>query len=78
MGIWIPKEESSSTIEQLRVISLLSVKRKIFFSIVAQCMTEFLLKNTYIDTSVQKGGSPKGSRMYRAYRSLYPADPGGM
>lgn len=58
-GVWIPKEESSSTIEQFRVISLLSVEGKIFFSILARRLTEFLLSNTYIDTSVQKGGVPK-------------------
>ncbi len=33
-GVWIPKEENSSTIEQFRNISLLSVEGKIFFSIV--------------------------------------------
>ncbi|XP_061589349.1 uncharacterized protein LOC133454644 [Cololabis saira] len=58
-GVWIPKEESSTTIEQFRIISLLSVEGKIFFSIVARRMTEFLLRNRYIDTSVQKGGVPK-------------------
>ncbi|XP_073731592.1 uncharacterized protein [Misgurnus anguillicaudatus] len=58
-GVWIPKEESSSTIEQFRVISLLSVECKIFFSILARRLTDFLLRNAYIDTSVQKGGVPK-------------------
>lgn len=55
-GVWIPKEENSSTIKQFRIISLLSVEGKIFFNIVAHCITEFLLGNTYIDTSVQKCG----------------------
>ncbi|XP_062387675.1 uncharacterized protein LOC134076569 [Sardina pilchardus] len=58
-GIWIPKEENSRSIEQFRVISLLSVEGKVFFSIVSQRMTEFLLRNAYIDTSVQKGGVPR-------------------
>ncbi|XP_075304756.1 retrovirus-related Pol polyprotein from type-1 retrotransposable element R2 [Odontesthes bonariensis] len=58
-GVWIPKEESSITIEQFRIISLLSVEGKIFFSIVARRLMEFLLRNTYIDTCVQKGGVPK-------------------
>lgn len=31
---------------------------KIFFSILSRGMTDFLLKNEYIDTSVQKGGIP--------------------
>lgn len=55
-GIWIPKEENASTIEQFRIIALLCVKGKIFFKIVSQRLMEFLLKNGYIDTSVQKGG----------------------
>ena len=58
-GVWIPKEENASAIEQFRVISLLSVECKVFFSIVAQRLTKFLLGNGYIDTSVQKGGVPK-------------------
>lgn len=57
-GVWIPKEEDSSNIEQFRIISLLSVEGKIFFKIVSQRLNEFLLKNAYIDTSVQKGGVP--------------------
>ncbi len=56
-GIWIPKEENASTIEQFRIISLLCVAGKIF-KILSQRLMEFLLKNRYIDTSVQKGGVP--------------------
>ncbi len=56
--VWIPKEEDSRNIEQFRIISLLSVESKIFFKIVSQRLTDFLLKNTYLDTSVQKGGVP--------------------
>lgn len=52
-GTWIPKEENSAKLEQLWTISL-SVEAKIFFSILARRITDFLLKNTYIDTSVQK------------------------
>lgn len=57
-GVWIPKEENSKDISQFRTISLLSVEGKIFFSILSRRLTEFLLKNGYIDTSVQKGGIP--------------------
>ncbi|XP_039590572.1 uncharacterized protein LOC120514312 [Polypterus senegalus] len=57
-GIWIPKEENSTKLEHFRSISLLSVEGKIFFSILARRMTDFLLKNGYIDTSVQKGAIP--------------------
>lgn len=34
-GVWIPKEESSKNISQFRIISLLSIEGKIFFSIAA-------------------------------------------
>ncbi|KAL7891157.1 hypothetical protein AOLI_G00006330 [Acnodon oligacanthus] len=61
-GVWIPKEEESKTIDQFRTISLLSVEGKIFFSIVARPLTDYLLRNSYIDTSVQKGGIPKVPR----------------
>ncbi|XP_062872774.1 uncharacterized protein LOC134334411 [Trichomycterus rosablanca] len=57
-GVWIPKEEDASKIDQFRIISLLCVEGKIFFKIVSQRLTDFLLKNGYIDTSVQKGGVP--------------------
>lgn len=57
-GVWIPKEEDSKTISQFRIISLLSVEGKIFFSIVAKRLADFFLKNGHIDTSVQKGGIP--------------------
>lgn len=55
-GVWIPKEEGSRTIDQFRIISLLSVEGKVFFSIVARRLADFLSSNNYIDTSVQKGG----------------------
>uniref|UniRef100_A0A3B1JAJ2 Reverse transcriptase domain-containing protein n=1 Tax=Astyanax mexicanus TaxID=7994 RepID=A0A3B1JAJ2_ASTMX len=57
-GVWIPKEEVSKNIDQFRIISLLSVEGKIFFSILARRLTDFLSSNHYIDTSVQKGGIP--------------------
>ena len=57
-GVWIPKEENARNIKQFRTISLLSVECKTFFKIVSIRLMGFLLKNTYIDTSVQKGGVP--------------------
>lgn len=56
------KRASASGIEQFRIISLLSVECKIFFEILANRLTGFLIKNTYIDTSVQKGGIPGSPR----------------
>lgn len=57
-GLWIPKEEYAKTIEQFRTISLLSVECKAFFKIFSNRLMGFLLKNTYIDILVQKGGVP--------------------
>lgn len=57
-GVWIPNEEDSKNINQFRSISLLSVEGKVFFSVVFRRLTEFLLRNNYIDPSVQKGGIP--------------------
>lgn len=54
----IPKEEDSKNINQFRTISLLSVEEKVFFRIISQRLAEFLLKNNYIDTSVEKRGIP--------------------
>ena len=57
-GVWIPKEEMSSNIDQFRIISLLDTECKIFFGMISRRLTNFLLSNNYIDTSVQKGGVP--------------------
>lgn len=56
--MWIPKEENSEKIDQFRMISLLSVEGKIFFSVMTTRLTEYVRENKYIDTSVQKGGIP--------------------
>ena len=57
-GIFAPKEQNSTEINQFRTISLLNVEGKIFMSLLSRRLTSFLLKNEYIDTSVQKGGIP--------------------
>ena len=57
-GVYIAKEQNSTELGQFRPISLLNVEGKIFFSIIAQRLTSFLMENGYIDTSVQKGGVP--------------------
>eukprot|EP00064_Thunnus_orientalis_P012462 superscaffoldBa00001914_g12497 len=49
-------KEDPTNISQFRIISLLSVEGRIFFSIVAKRLVDFLLKNHYIDTSVRKVG----------------------
>ncbi|KAJ3614940.1 hypothetical protein NHX12_018509 [Muraenolepis orangiensis] len=55
-GVWIPKEENSTQLDQFRIISLLCVEAKVFFSAVSKQLCTYLAENTYIDTSVQKGG----------------------
>lgn len=57
-GCFVPKEMDSSDISQFRTISLLSVECKVFFSVLAKRMTTYMVKNKYVDTSVQKGGIP--------------------
>ncbi|KAK0138756.1 LINE-1 retrotransposable element ORF2 protein [Merluccius polli] len=52
--VLIPKEANSTTISQFRSIALLNVKGKIFFSILAKRLTNYLTSNGYIDTSCQK------------------------
>ena len=56
--IFIPKEQNSSMISQFRSIALLNVEGKIFFSILARRLTNYLTSNAYIDTSCQKAGVP--------------------
>ena len=57
-GIYIPKEEKSELLSQFRPISLLNVEGKIFFSVLSRRLSNFVLANGYIDTSVQKAGIP--------------------
>ncbi|KAK0156469.1 hypothetical protein N1851_000237 [Merluccius polli] len=56
--VFIPKETNSRDIGQFRNIALLNVEGKIFFSVLARRMTNYLLGNGYIDTSCQKAGVP--------------------
>lgn len=51
----MPKEESFSTTDQFRTISLLTVEGKIF-SVLAKRMTSYMTENGYIYTTMQKGG----------------------
>lgn len=43
MASLIPKEKKSPTIAKFRCITLLIVEGKIFFTVIAQRMTKFLL-----------------------------------
>ena len=54
-GRFMPKEQHSIYIKQFRKISLLSVECKIFFSVVSKRLTNYMLADRYLDTSVQKG-----------------------
>ncbi|KAK0147628.1 LINE-1 retrotransposable element ORF2 protein [Merluccius polli] len=55
-GVLIPKEKNSTTIEQFRHINLLNIEGKIFFSVLAQRLTQYLKQNHFIETSIQKAG----------------------
>ena len=68
-GVYIPKEENSSTLSQFRPISLLNVERKFMFGILAERLSSFVLENGLIDTSVQKAGIP-GSPGCHEYASM--------
>jgi len=61
-GYFVPKEEDSKEISQLRTISLLNVEGKIFFAVLARRLTTYMTGNSYVDTSVQKGRIPGFSR----------------
>ena len=60
-GVYIPKEQNSTEINQFRPISLLNVEGKIFFSVMESSFTKYLTENGYINTctSVQKGDIPR-------------------
>ena len=60
-GVFIPKENGAKSVEKFRTISLLNVEGKIFFSLKADRITDFLVMNKYINTSIQKGGIPNVS-----------------
>jgi len=57
-GVYIPKQDKAKRLEEFRPISLLNVEGKIFFSVLANRLTEYLLQNGYINTSIQKAGVP--------------------
>lgn len=57
-SVWIPKEKDSGDITPLCNMFLLSVEGQVFFKILANHLTEYLLRNSYIDIAVQKGGVP--------------------
>ena len=54
-GVWTPKEEGSKSLDQFRIISSLNTESKIFFGLLSRRLSDFILGNSYIDTSVQKG-----------------------
>ena len=60
-GVFIPKENGAKSVEKFRTISLLNVEGKIFFSLKADRITDFLMTNKYINASIQKGGIPNVS-----------------
>jgi len=57
-GVFCPKQENAESIGQFRTISLLSVEGKVFFAIIARRLLKYMMRNHYINTSMQKGGVP--------------------
>jgi len=55
---WHRAEKDATIISQFHPILLFNVEGKIFFSIIAQRLSTYLLKNGFIDTSIQKAGIP--------------------
>jgi hypothetical protein len=58
-GVFIAKELNLSEISQFRPISLLKVQGKIFVAVMSRRITNYLVSNGYIDSTVQKGGIPR-------------------
>ena len=57
-GVLIPKEDKARKVDRYRTISLLNVEGKIFWKLKSNKITEYIIKNNYIDRSIQKGGLP--------------------
>ena len=57
-GVYIPKTDGDFGPATGRPISLGNVQGKVFLAVVARRMTEFMVRNKYVDMSVQKGGLP--------------------
>ena len=57
-GVLIPKEDGASEIGKFRTISLLNIEGKLFWKLKADKVTSFIMKNKFIDGSIQKGGIP--------------------
>lgn len=58
LSVFTPKEKDSREISQFQSIALLNIEGKIFFSILAQRLTNLLLENRYVNTSCQGAGIP--------------------
>ena len=57
-GVFIPKADGATELNEFRTISLLNVEGKLFFAMKAERLLRYALANNFIDTSVQKGGVP--------------------
>ena len=58
-GVYIPKVEGDFGPSTGRPISLGNVQGKVYMAILAKRLTEYILQNKYVDTTVQKGGVPE-------------------
>ena len=55
---WWYLDTKGNEVNAVRPISLLDEEGKIFWGVLARCMTNFLMSNHYINTFVQKAGIP--------------------
>ena len=57
-GVYLPKEDGNFTPSTGRPISLGNVQGKIYLAVLAKRLTKYVVENSYVDLSVQKGGVP--------------------
>ena len=57
-GVYIPKEDGNFTPSTGRPILLGNVQGKIYLAVLAKRLTKYVVENSYVDLSVQKGGVP--------------------
>ena len=53
--LFVPKEDKSRELHQIREISLLEVEGNIFWAIVSKRITHYLIANKFLGPSIQKG-----------------------
>lgn len=76
VAILIPKEQDSSTISQFWSITLLNMKEKVFFSVIAKRMTKFLLSTTTLTQAAKKLPGFQGVESMQCLSGTRSSQPG--